>query len=185
MQRVLVIMLFFYPFLATAGDTVLKLYRPYGEVIEQASLSVKTKLSGQCFAQSQLILREDAWRCQVEGKIYDPCFVQAGSKNTQALCPQSPWVGESVQIEVVAPLDNHEHRTLDMASAFPWAVELVNGEHCQAVEADKLYDGMPIRYRCSGQNVLIGYLQRCKAVWSMLEKTPKGVSSVDFSKAWF
>lgn len=192
MQRVLLfypgilgILLCFSSFLASAGDTVLKLYRPFGDVVDQAQPVVKAKLSGQCFSQSQLIWREDAWRCQTEGKIYDPCFVKTAGKKMEAVCPQSPWVGDSIQIEVSAPLINVNHTTLDMSRAFPWAIELVNGERCQAISTNEIVDNMPVRYRCSDSNVLIGYLQRCKTVWSMLEKTSGGVVSVDFSRAWF
>ncbi|KTD46456.1 hypothetical protein [Legionella quateirensis] len=185
MQRVLLVLLCFCSFLATAGDTVLKLYRPFGEVVEQVAPVIKSKLTGACFTQSRLILREDAWRCQAEGKIYDPCFVKAGSKQMEALCPQSPWEGDSVLIQVSAPLNNENHSTLDMSRAFPWGIELANGEHCQAIEPSEVYDAMPIRYRCSNHNVLIGYLQRCKTVWSMLEKTPQGVVTVEFTRAWF
>lgn len=37
-------------------------------------------MSGQCYEQSHIIIREDAWRCQAEGQLFDPCFVKAGSK---------------------------------------------------------------------------------------------------------
>ncbi|MDI1351466.1 MAG: hypothetical protein PSV35_01650, partial [bacterium] len=78
MQRVLLMLLCLYSLAASAGDTVLKLYRPYGEAIEQIVPVIKTKISGQCDAQSRLIVREDAWRCQAQGRIFDPCFVKAG-----------------------------------------------------------------------------------------------------------
>jgi hypothetical protein len=185
MQRVLLLLLCFCSFLAAANDTALKLYRPFGEVVDQSSPIVKKIVSGECFAPSQLIVREDAWRCMAENKVYDPCFVKWVGKKTEAVCPQSPWMSDSVQIEVTAPLNNEHHKSLDMSQNFPWAVELANGEHCQAVESKEEFDSMPIRYRCSNQNVLIGYLQRCKPVWSMLEKTPDGVITADFSRAWF
>lgn len=184
-QRVLSVLLFFCSLIVFADDTVLKLYRPFGDAVDQVSPSVKMVLQGQCDVQSQLIIREDAWRCQAEGKIFDPCFVKLASNKMEAVCPQSPWVGDSVQINVTTPLNNDSHMTLDMSRVFPWAVELVNGERCQAVEPTELYDSMPIRYHCSNQNRLIGYLQRCKPVWSMLEKTPEGVSTVELKKAWF
>ncbi len=185
MQRVLLVLLFFCSFLVSAADTVLKLYRPFGEVTDQIPPKVKRKLTGQCVAQSQLILREDAWRCMAEGKIFDPCFAKVANDKTEVICPQSPWVGDSVQIEVVTPLNNENHVTLDMSRVFPWGIELASGEYCQAIEPNEIYDSMPVRYRCSNQNVLIGYLQRCKSTWSMLAKTPEGIVTVYLSKAWF
>lgn len=185
LQRVLLVLLFFCSFLASAGDTVLKLYRPFGEATDQISPTVKNILSGECYTQSQLIIREDAWRCQAKGKIFDPCFVKMAGNKMEAICPQSPWIGDSVQINVSNPLNNENHLTLDMSRIFPWAIELANGDRCQAVETPESYDSMPVRYRCSNQNVLIGYLQRCKSTWSMLEKTSEGVITVELTKAWF
>ncbi|WP_454780259.1 hypothetical protein [Legionella sp. WA2022007384] len=170
---------------AAANDTVLKLYRPYGDVSEQVVPQVKKELVGECYSQSQLIVREDAWRCIAGGKTYDPCFVKAGPNRTEALCPRSPWNGESVRIKVKEPLNNEQHITLDMSRTYPWGIELTNGEQCHAIKSEKIYDQMPVRYKCSNKNYLVGYLQRCKNVWSMLEKTPQGVVTVELSKAWF
>ncbi len=185
MQRVSIIMLYFCSFLAVADDTVLKLYRPFGEALDQMSLTIKNKVTGECVSQSKLIVREDAWRCQVESTVYDPCFVKPVGNKIEVLCPKSPWDGESIQIAVSVPLNNEQHVTLDMSRAYPWGIELLNGEQCQAIDVGEVYDGMPVRYRCSGQNVLMGYLQRCKTVWSMLERTPEGVRTVDFKRVWF
>lgn len=185
MQRVLFVLLFCGSFLAQADDTVLKLYRPYGDSIGQAAPIVKKTLPGQCVSQSRLILREDAWRCEAQGQIYDPCFVKAGANRTEALCPQSPWVGDSVQITVSTPLDNEKNVALDMSKAYPWAIELANGVRCMAIDTTEVFDQMPVRYQCTNKNRLMGYLQRCRNVWSMLAKTPEGVETVELVKAWF
>lgn len=168
-----------------AEDTLLKLYRPYGEATGQVSPQVKKTIPGVCYAQSQLIIREDAWRCIAEGKTYDPCFVKSGLNRKEALCPKSPWNGESVQILVKDPLNNDQNIPLDMSLTYPWAIELTNGEHCDAINSGEIYDNMPVRYQCAKKHYLVGHLQRCKPTWSMLEKTPKGIETVELSKAWF
>lgn len=183
-QRVLLVVLIFYSFIAQAEDTVLKLYRPFGEEGGQQP-HITQQLSGQCSTQSQLILREDAWRCQAEGKIFDPCFIKSGPQQTNLLCPTSPWLNENVQVNVSSQLNNEEQQALDMSRTYPWAVELSNGEHCQAIALGENYDSMPVRYRCSEQNILVGTIQRCDPQWSMLEKTPDGVVTRELKKAWF
>lgn len=183
MQRVFLMMVL--SFTASAGDTVLKLYRPFGQVIEQVAPVIKKNLSGQCVMQSKLAVREDAWQCMAEGKIYDPCFVQMTANKNAVVCPQSPWVGDSVQIHLNTPLNTENNAGLDMSRGFPWGIELANGDRCQAVSAEQVYDGMPIRYHCRSNNLLVGYLQRCKPVWRMLEKTADGVQTVELKKAWF
>lgn len=185
LQKAWYLFLFFYSFGVAADDTVLKLYRPYGDVENQVAPQVKNTYRGECYSQSQLIVREDAWRCMANGKTYDPCFVKSGPNRTQALCPKSPWVGDSVQIMVKLPLNNEQNTTLDMSRTYPWGIELTNGERCYAIKSDKTYDNMPVRYKCSKKNYLVGHLQRCKTVWSILEKTPAGVVTVELSKAWF
>ncbi|MFA6303356.1 MAG: hypothetical protein WC627_09535 [Legionella sp.] len=185
MQRVLLVLLTSCSFYSFAADTVLKLYRPFGEAVEQVSPMVVKTIAGQCISQSTLILREDAWRCQAEGKMYDPCFVKTIGANTDVICPQSPWVGDSVRIQVANQINNDHNTSLDMSTAYPWAIELSTGEKCQAIESSQFVEGMPVRYRCSNSNYLFGHLQRCESQWSMLEKTHNGVETVALSKVWF
>lgn len=52
MQRALFLILFCYSFLVEGRDTVLKLYRPYGEVRDQVVPIVKKTLLGHCLTQS-------------------------------------------------------------------------------------------------------------------------------------
>lgn len=185
MQRVLLIVLSFCTFFAAAQDTVLKLYRPFGDVVDQTPATVKKILPGECIEPSSLVVREDAWRCMAANNVLDPCFVKTIAKNTTVICPPSPWIGDSIQIQVTAMPDHNPQQSLDMSRHFPWAVELTNGDRCQAIEPKETIDSMPIRYRCNNHKVLIGNLQRCKPVWSMLEKTPEGLSNVEMSRAWF
>ena len=86
LQKMFCISLFFCSLGAAADDTVLKLFRPYGDITNQVVPQVKKTLMGECYSQSQLIEREDAWRCLAGGKTYDPCFVKAGPNRTEALC---------------------------------------------------------------------------------------------------
>lgn len=184
-QRVLLLLLLFCSFCIEADDTVLKLYRPYGDVMDKEVPKVAQTVSGHCLSQSRLIIREDAWRCEAEGKTYDPCFVKAGDNRTEALCPQSPWADDGIQITLSSPLNNEQNEALDMSQTYPWGMELANGERCLAIHSTELYDEMPVRYRCTNKNFLVGHLQRCDTVWSMLEKTPQGVVTVEVAKAWF
>lgn len=184
-QRVLLVLMFFCTYMVMADDTVLKLYRPFGEAMEQILPLAKNTVSGECFKQSELIVREDAWRCQAAGKVYDPCFVKPVGRQKEAVCPQSPWVADSVRIVVQTPLNTDQNTSLDMSTAYPWAVELTNGERCQAIDANEQFDGMPIRYHCGDKHWLVGHLQRCKSLWSMLEKTPNGVETIQVRRAWF
>lgn len=185
MQRVMLLMLTCYSFFALAQDTQLKLYRPFGEVIDQASPMIQKVVQGECLEQSKLMTREDAWRCMVNSHYYDPCFMKGAGKATQVLCPVSPWSRDSILIKVSTPLNNASHQPLDMSRTFPWAIELSNGEHCQAILTEQTFDAMPIHYQCEHGSLLMGYLQRCKAVWTMLEKKGDKVETAVLSRVWF
>lgn len=185
MKRVLVLGVLFYSLTAAAEDTVLKLYRPFGDENEHHTPKIIKQMEGQCNGQSQLIKREDAWRCYAEGQFYDPCFIKSGAKQTILLCPTSPWSEDNIQITIKQPINNEAHEPLDMSRTYPWAIELVNGEYCQAVASGGIYDSMPIRYRCRDNHVLMGTIQRCNPVWSTLEKTEQGVVTVELKKVWF
>lgn len=186
MQRVIIsFFIMLWSVMAFAQDTELKLYRPFEKKPLQAPITITKTLSGQCWQQSTKARREDAWRCLAEGRVYDPCFVKQYSQHKKVICPQSPWVGNSVEITVATALDDSQHESLDMSRAYPWAIELTNGEHCEAVDSNQDYDGLPIRYHCSQQKVLIGHVQRCANTWKILQHGRDGVSTVKIARAWF
>jgi len=166
-------------------DTALHFYRPLSDSATHHPITITEKKSGVCLQQSHYIKREDAWRCVAEGVIFDPCFVAPYGPHTQAVCAESPWSTQGIEIRVSHPLDNKTHQTLDMSRTFPWAMELSNGQKCQAFESEKQIDGLPVRYRCDKDRVLIGHVQRCNSEWKMLQHTEQGVEPVVIRQAWF
>lgn len=187
MLRVLLIILtILYSFTLKAQDTELKLFRPFSETQQQIPLIIEKRLTGECWQQSQRIIREDAWRCLAKGQVFDPCFIKQFSDNTEALCPQSPWVGRSVLLKLSTAADNSQHTELDMSRTYPWAMELISGEQCEAARQPETIENLPVRYHCDNQTILMGHLQRCKAEWSILKRDTAGkVTTVTVKKAWF
>lgn len=182
LRVVLIVLIAILSFSTFAKDTELKLYRPF---VDEATVIIKQKLIGECWQQSQRIKREDAWRCVAEKKVYDPCFVKPYGSQKIALCPQSPWEAESVEINMATSVDSSQNAALDMSEAFPWAVELTTGERCLAVNAGEEYDGLQVHYRCNSSTILIGRVQRCSSLWKILQKNAHGVSTASVEKAWF
>ena len=169
-----------------AADTELKFFRPFGEVNPEIPLVVRENYAGQCWQQSSHIKREDAWRCMAGGKTFDPCFIKQYGSHNQALCPTSPWDGTSIQLDLPDSADNTQHISLDMSQAYPWAVELQTGERCLALDEGQVFDGLPIRYQCDNQKLIFGHLQRCKTLWTILQRDNVGkVETVTITKAWF
>lgn len=182
LRRVVMIFMIIGSFSVFAEDTELKLYRPF---VNEAELVITKKIAGTCGQQSQRIIREDAWRCEAGGKVYDPCFIKPAGSQSVAFCPESPWVLTGLLVSLSSPADNSQHRALDMSEAYPWAVELTTGEKCQAVEEGQVYDGLQVHYQCNSQSVLIGRVQRCDSKWSILQHSTEGVGTAVLAKAWF
>ena len=174
-----------WPGLVCAKDTELNLYRPYTDTSKHPTVMAAVQKTGQCGQQSEHVKREDAFRCEVEGRIYDPCFVKPNGSRQEAVCPESPWSSAGVIITVAGVLDSYGHDSLDMSRTFPWAIELSSGQKCQAIDSFEKYDGLPVRYQCEGNSVLIGHVQRCASEWKMLQRGPAGVSTVLIERAWF
>lgn len=187
-MRLYVVMIFaiFFSSLSYALETQLKLYRPFGESTNQALVVIKETYKGQCLHQSHHIKREDAWRCVVNGNSIDPCFIQPFGHQKQAICPQSPWVGSSIAIDLAYSPDSSQQVPLDMSNAYPWAIEMLSGEKCQALDNGQMFEGIPVHYQCNNHSVLIGYLRRCKMPWTMLQRQSDGkTSSAVIRRAWF
>lgn len=184
-RKIKLLIIMVWPILLFAKDTERQLYRPFTETMKHPPAVVYTEKAGECAQQSLLIRREDAWRCIAEGKVYDPCFMKVYGTHHDVICPDFPWSGKSVKITVSTPLDNSQHRTLDMSRTYPWAVELATGEKCQAVDSNEIYDGLPVRYQCENDSKLFGYLQRCATTWKILQHSASGVTTAKIKKAWF
>lgn len=170
---------------ANVEQTELHLYQPLIGPLEEQPMVITAKKSGDCLRQSQLIKREDAWRCMAEDKVFDPCFVQPFGSHQEAVCPESPWLNKGVKISVITPLDSYQHEPLNMSSTFPWALELSSGEKCQGVSSNEQFDGLTVQYQCEKNTQLIGQIQRCEGKWKMLQHASNGIETVEIERAWF
>jgi hypothetical protein len=168
-----------------AQETELLYYRPYIVSYQQPSLSVASEQQGTCLQQSQLIRREDAWRCMAGGQVYDPCFKKPFSKQQDVLCVENPWSLQAIKVKLPAAINNKLHQRLDLSTAFPWALQLIDGEKCYAIMSDERYDGLYAHYICNDKSMLYGELHRCSSLWTVLKKEHEGLSMVNIAKAWF
>lgn len=171
---------------AIAGDTLLKLYRPFTEMsqISQPE-SFGAPHPGRCIGQSHLVQREDAWRCSDGRVTYDPCFLNPAGSQTSVLCPVAPWEKQAVVIQLTQRLDNSKHVALDMSRGYPWGIELSQGDKCLAIDTTQQYDNLPVRYVCQSRSVLFGHIQRCSPTWKVLQHNANGVATITVARAWF
>jgi hypothetical protein len=183
--------LVFYVFLFSSGalfaenETQVRLYRPFTEGANLPAMQVSATYDGRCMQQSDILVREDAWRCDTQSQTYDPCFLKPGSKDDSLYCLQTPWSGATVKINSKQTASNDSFRSIDMAKGKPWAVEMQNGKHCIAIEETQMIDNQPLSYLCQGGEYLLGRLQRCKAHWSVLWSNGATIEQRKISEVWF
>ncbi len=186
MCRILLFLLCAYPFISFGSPTQIKLYRPFGAVVDQVVPKIIAQTQGSCSQQSKRIVREDAWRCVAHGVTYDPCFLKSIGDKNNVICLQSPWLADAVLLSASTELQSNHQEKLDVSHAYPWAVELLSGEHCLSTDKDEMLDGSLVHYQCLDRTILFGHLQRCKAEWTILQQNREGMmSSVSIKKAWF
>lgn len=167
-----------------AMETQLEFYKPFGSK-EKSGKHVR----GDCKQPSQRIQRDDAWRCSYKqgAVVVDPCFIKQYSNHKEALCLKAPWGNQStIYIDLETPVGSPKNPVaLDFSRSYPWALELVDGEKCLAVDEGKMYDHMPIRYECEQGGQLFGSFQRCKMPWTVLREREGVAGTVEIRKAWF
>ncbi len=181
MRGICFLMLFLSSFSLMAKDTELNYYRPYS----QPEMVVSQKVKGHCDEESLLSQREDAWVCQAEGKVYEPCFAKTQRGARSVLCPASPWQKEAVEIKSAESLDGSLHSSIDMSRGYPWAVELENGLRCLGVRSSERFDNLRVHYHCSDGSQLLGHIQRCSPEWKMLRKSGKQINTILLTRVWF
>lgn len=163
-----------------------RLYQPYSDAPYQVTPVIIQTLKGHCREQSHKDRRDDAWRCEADNVVYDPCFVKKHDASQKLICPFAPWHQEAVMITIDAPLDNSRHDSLDMSTTPPWAVELTDGKRCTRL-ASPVQDGDsdPAYYTCSDNTQLIGDFYRCKGLWEVYLKDGKRFHASKVKRAWF
>ncbi len=168
----------------SAWETKLILYRPFIR-LNEGLLQIKHKVDSQCFKPSEKIIRQDAWSCETNSEILDPCFINAAGDSSQMLCPQSPWQSSAILLNVPSLNHFNLHTEMDMSKQLPWAVELENGTHCLRTHKSGYIDNLPVNYQCQNHQQLIGGIQRCKEQWTSLLASQEDIDEVRIKKVWF
>jgi eukaryotic-like serine/threonine-protein kinase len=145
------------------------------QVIEFHPAGVPTQeLSGSCWSVSDVLNRDDAWRCTAGDIIYDPCFSIPG--DSQAVVCYSTPLDESTgfKLDLTDPLPA---RGTPLSFKSAWVVELADGTKCVFMTgATTVFEGERVNYSCSDGGYILGELQEGQ-VWTARKIRP----SSDFS----
>lgn len=182
---------FFFLSVSCWADTELILFQPL------ESLVPVEVMTGTCRQLSIEDNRSDAWQCestdQSKKRVFDPCFIKIENNKKTALCATSPWKNDAVSITLDKAwqpnMRESDEERLDMSADDPWAIELANGVRClKTTTTTKTINGQLVKYTCDNQGVLLGRLQRCELIWTVMF-APSPDSSrlhfVEIAHVWF
>lgn len=125
------------------------------EVVDFAPAGVRgPEQEGRCWTESLAVAGEDAWRCMVGNRIYDPCFATSGDAGS-VICGASPIVDPyGFRLKLTEPLP---HRTPNEATPRPWLVELADGVACGFLTgASTGIEGDRANYGCTDGWAILG-----------------------------
>ncbi|MCL5006766.1 MAG: hypothetical protein M1153_01275 [Patescibacteria group bacterium] len=128
-------------------------------------------LSGYCWTNSIAApYRADAWRCQVDNSIYDPCFVNGGQS---VFCPDSVSLATGTVIALTKSLPAPETQANSPAN-WAWRVRLADGTVCSPFTGSRpFFNGQAGYYSCvsgSGESLmLLGELNANSQPWTAEE----------------
>jgi hypothetical protein len=150
-----------------AQRTTIAYFVPWSPGSLRAGFTVSQRIRGDCWTQSLVSGRPDAWRCEAGNEIYDPCFVGAGGP-TKVACAQSPFSKTLVVMRLTKPI----RRDAKLASTFlrplglPWGLRLTNGDTCVFVAgATDAVAGERLNYACGKSGWIFGQPDRSGELW--------------------
>lgn len=169
-----------------AEPTKIIIYSAYTEKnILDPSLVIAQRYTGNCWTRSVANPnRTDAWRCQANNMVLDPCY----EDDTSLACVISPWSHKAAILELSSPLYKNKSRKVDTAGQ-PWAMELANGKRCLFLSGTSaVINKERINYACDNYNYnIIGNVDRSSTTWqaNLYDYSNKSVDKVAVVTAWF
>lgn len=179
---------------STLPSTDVRFYRPFELQVDGQAAPVPTEtLKGSCLNHSIRDNRSDAWQCQTDNRVLDPCFIKTFVKAKSAICPTSPWESHATlimfDVSSLPPNNSNEQDTLDMSQDDPWAIALTNGVHCiKRIDSPFSIHGQSVKYVCDNQGFLLGHIQRCELIWKILflpSRHSDVLKTVEIATAWY
>ncbi len=108
---------------------------------------------GKCWVNSNILAREDAWRCYVgENEIYDPCFSTADNPD-MVICGADPVSGDAgfkVSLTEPLPAPDVTQAAKDAGANNGWYAKLADGRICSFADGATFGAfGQRANYSCS------------------------------------
>jgi len=135
--------------------------------------------TGSCWSTSNVLIRDDAWRCTLNNNIYDPCFSISGTSQA-VICGTSPLsdnLGFKLDLTESLPA-----RGTEPLIKYAWAFELDDGTDCIFMDgATAAFEGKRVNYSCSDGWVILGELQEGQVWTARKVRLSSDLSSIEES----
>ncbi len=154
---------------ATTQTTRITVYRPFTNGKLSPRLKVVRTAKGHCFSGSVADPRRDAWRCQFENAIADPCFSDP-KVPVWVACPEdgSPFGTRVVRLALSKSLPKSLGNRGNAGQGNPWAVKLASGKVCTFLTgATFAFRGRRVNYGCDKTTFLAGSPERSGSTWTI------------------
>jgi hypothetical protein len=168
----------------TTVVTAIRRYEPFVGRRIAPGVRVARAEFGACSVPSREDRRGDAYKCEVGGLIYDPCFAY-NMTGHYVLCPLFDPTAEVLRVKLLVPLP---HNSLPARADKPWELETADGRWCKLYVPPPTIRvlGSSVAYDCS-PGWLLGTPHRGKT-WTATFAPGIGSGSygrVDLASAWW
>lgn len=153
----------------SAQTTRVTIYRPFTNGKVAVGQKVLRTAKGQCFSGSLADPRRDAWRCEIENAIADPCFSDRAVLS-YVLCPEggSPFAARVVRLALSKALPRSLGNKGSAGQGNPWAIKLAGGKVCTFLTgATFAFHGQRVNYGCDKTTFLAGSPSRTGPTWTI------------------
>lgn len=151
--------------------TVKSVFAPWSSDGATPVVDVKTRSSGECFAESSLV--DGAYRCFIGNEVQDPCF-PAPTSGDKLACAVDPWSDISLLTLTGQLPDSSSSGTNGSA----WAIELQNGDRCTgATGTATSVKGVSMVFRCKSGGLASEAITSTQP-WTVQYAADEGVPSL-------
>jgi hypothetical protein len=173
-----------------AQKTNVVMYHAWTPAGKLANVRITETVSGNCWTQSLVTSRGDAYRCMVGNSILDPCFAPKISRPRAVACATDPFSNRIVllRMQKALPSPNPTTQWLQPHNQ-PWGLRLTNGDTCVfATGATDVIKGERMNYACARSDAwIIGNVNQLTPLWTAQSSAypSKGVKTVFIAEAVF
>lgn len=169
-------------------------YSPWasGGTLASGITAASTKSGGDCWTDSSTSTASNAFRCQADNVIYDPCFTDGGSDAGECAYPSTDNPDSVTVVKLTSALPAPQAST---GSPNPWLLVLANDLRCGPITGTggPALDGKPQEYNCataSGNVVGVTYgdTDESSSAWTVtyapLHAAASAMTQVDVTTAY-